>query len=321
MSDMQIISQNQETEENFTPSRRDYTMSLLNYGAMSGSIPAERLADIRLALQKAASERAAAYTNGRSLSVTRKQAEAFYQSVFCQLDAVLLELGSDSLALSALCNEDFNQLLEAGLLRTLQLYEQAKEDFRAAYRMTEPFATSFFKELLHSFENFCTKYDARFRAFDTKVEFVYPILDSMPIAENGIIGTAKYFHFLRLEGEFLQYLNAEDFQDMLVKYAKKYRTQPEMIAENLPELALRHLMINAVAGESGCCVTAENAEAAGNLCASLTTDAICSMTEAVLPAVSAETKEYFLMQLPRFAEILQKRAEEHTLSGWLAVTQ
>ena len=70
--------------------RADYTLALLKRAAAEQTIPEERLEEIKEALHRAAGERAAAYTKGRSTTVTRKQAEAFYASVFCQLDAVLL---------------------------------------------------------------------------------------------------------------------------------------------------------------------------------------------------------------------------------------
>lgn len=318
MSETQIMIQNHAPEQEPLP-RRDYTMALLSRAALTGSIPAERLKELRTALQKAAAERAEAYTRGRSTTVTRAQAEAFYQSVFCQLDAVLLEMPDDAQAEAALRTQDPAALLEAGQLRTLQLYEAAKADFRAAYRLTEPFATSFFKELLTGFELFCTKYDARFRAFDTKVDRVYPLLCEQQIPETGVIGTAKYYRALRLEGVFLSGLDREQMQDLMQRYAEKFLTSPQMIAENLADLALRHIAVNALAGEKGVRVTAENAEAVQARCSGMTPQALAEALRGALPDDGAETADYLAAQLPAMAETLHSRLTADTLSGWLAL--
>ena len=299
--------------------RRDYTMALLGQAMLKGTISEARISELKSALQKAAAERAAAYTRGKSTTVTRTQAEAFYQSVFCQLDTVLLEMPDDAQAEEALRTQPLDKLLEAGQLRTLQLYEEAKADFRAAYRLTEPFATSFFKELLTGFEKFCTQFDARFRAFDTKVDYVYPLLGEQTAAEAGVTGTAKYYRALRLEGEFLRTLDADAMHDLLSRYAEKFRTSPLMIAENLADLALRHMLVNALGGGEGLCVTAECAAAVQAQYNAVTAETLCAQVRSVLPESSQELSAYLSAQLPVLAETLHQRLTAGTLSGWLAV--
>ncbi|MBR6107354.1 MAG: hypothetical protein IKQ39_05025 [Oscillospiraceae bacterium] len=318
MADAQIIIHNAAQEQEPLP-RRDYTAALLRRAALTGSLSAERLQALRSELQNAAAERAAAYTRGRSTTVTRTQAEAFYQSVFCQLDAVLLEMPDDAQAEEALRSQPLSALLEAGRLRTLQLYDAAKSDFRTAYRLTEPYATAFFKELLTGFELFCTKYDARFRAFDTKVEYVYPLLGGVQHPESGVIGTAGYYRALRLEGEFLSSLNTADMREMLMRYAEKFRTEPQMIAENLADLALRHLLVNALAGAQGICVTASAADAVQAQCSGMSPETIAETVRGVLPDAGTELNSYLSAQLPAMAETLHARLRAGTLSGWLAV--
>ena len=100
--------------------------------------------------------------------------------MLCQLGAVLAEMPSDAAAAEALRSQPLEKLLEAGQLRSLQLCDEAKNDFRSAYRLTAPFATALFKELLKGFEAFCTQYDARFRAGDVKAVPVYPLLGELP---------------------------------------------------------------------------------------------------------------------------------------------
>ena len=220
--------------------RADYTLAVLRRAAAEQTIPADRLAEIRTALHQAAADRAAAYTKGRSTTVTRKQAEAFYESVFCQLDAVLLELGSDRLAEDALRTKPLSELLDAGMLLTLQRYEEAKEHFRQAYKVSAPVQTSFFHALLKDFEAFCTRYDARFRAADTKVTFSYPLFGDTKITERGVIGVHRYYTALMYEGKLLQLFDTQEIRGLMRRYAENFRTSPDMIAENIAELVLRH---------------------------------------------------------------------------------
>ncbi|MCQ2407788.1 MAG: DUF6179 domain-containing protein [Oscillospiraceae bacterium] len=231
--------------------RRDYTLNLLRRAALSGSIPMLQLEAIRSGLHQAAAERAAAYTRGRSMTVTRAQAEAFYQSLFCQLDAVLLALGSDAAAEEALRSRALGELLEAGQLRSLQLYEEAKERFRKAYKLTKPVQTSFFHALLDGFSRFCTDYDARFRAADTKVEFSYPLLGGETVIESGIVGVHYYYSALLREAELLHAFDLAAVQTMMQRYADRFLTIPDMIAENIAELVMRHWLTNALCGAEG----------------------------------------------------------------------
>ena len=228
--------------------RRDYTLNLLRRAAVSGAIPMPQLEAIRSGLHQAAAERAAAYTRGRSTTVTRAQAEAFYQSLFCQLDAVLLAPGSDAAAEEALRSKPLGELLEAGQLRSLQLYEEAKERFRKAYQLTKPVQTSFFHALLDDFSRFCTDYDARFRAADTKVEFSYPLLGGETVTESGIVGVHHYYSSLLREAELLHQFDTAAVQTMMQRYADRFLTTPDMIAENIAELVMRHWLTNALCG-------------------------------------------------------------------------
>ena len=297
---------------------KDYTAALLRRAAVNGTIPEERLNLLRKALQTAAADRALAYTRRRSSTVTRAQAEAFYRSVLCQLDTVLLDFHSDALAEAALREQAPEALLEAGQLRTMQLYAEAKEDFRAAYRLTEPYATAFFQELLTGFQLFCTKYDARFRAADTKVSYSYPLLGDAQITETGIVGTARYYRALRREGELLSMQNPEEMHEMMQRYADKFRTEPRMIAENLADLTLRHLMVNALAGKQGVCVSAEDAEAVRARYAGMPAETLAGTLQRSLPEASPALHSYLMQALPAVAETLSARLAADTLSGWLS---
>ncbi|HAG14712.1 MAG TPA: hypothetical protein DCG49_12760 [Ruminococcus sp.] len=304
---------------------RDYTLALLRHAAAAGSIPAETLEALRKGLHEAAAERAAAYTKGKSGTVTRKQAEAFYASVFCQLDVILLELHSDAAAEDALRSQPLSVLLDAGQLRSLQLYEEAKAHFRQAYLKMKPYQTTFFRGLLKDFEQFCTKYDARFRAVDTKVQFTYPLLAERPVTESGVLGVHRYYTALLREAELLEYYDKAEVQDLMQRYAQNYLTDPEMIAENIAELALRHRLTAALAGgtDAAFAVTAaetaqleaayENSTAA-QLCADLT-----AVLEHEPYAENAALLDYLKESMPALSEIMFTRIEKKTLKGWFAL--
>ena len=302
----------------------DYTLALLQRAAAEQTIPAEKLEVIRTALHQAAADRAAAYTKNRSTTVTRRQAEAFYASVFCQLDAVLLELGSDPLAEEALRTKPLPELLDAGMLLTLRRYEEAKEHFRQAYKLTAPVQTSFFHALLKDFEKFCTQYDARFRAADTKVAFSYPLLGENRITERGVAGVHRYYTALLYEGRLLQLFDTEEIRTLMQRYAENFRTSPDMIAENIAELVLRHWLLRGLCGKTGTAltVTAEmpeqvQAEYAAAPSAQLTA-ALSSLTER-LPGADAEVRAYCTAAVPALSAALYQRVGAGRVAGWFAV--
>ncbi|MBQ3940050.1 MAG: hypothetical protein II723_02970 [Oscillospiraceae bacterium] len=230
---------------------RDYTVALLRRAAAEGCIPAERLEALRLALHKAAAANAAAYTRGRCSTVTRAQAEAFYRAVFYQLDAALLPLHSDSAALAALRDTEISRLLERGQQQILTAYAEAKEAFRRAYRLTQPFETVFFRGLLQPFAKFCTQYDARFEADAVTLDGEYPLLCRQPIPLGGVLGAHFYYTALLHEGELLSCFPAEEIHGMLTAYAARYLTTPDTIADNLAELVLRQWFGAALCGADG----------------------------------------------------------------------
>lgn len=227
---------------------RDYTIGLLHRAAAEGAIPAERLEAVRLALHKAAAANAAAFTKGRSSTVTRAQAEAFYRAVFYQLDAALLPLHSDSAALRALRDADISVLLENGQQQILAAYEQAKAAFRRAYQLTQPFETLFFRGLLQPFAKFCTQYDARFQADAVTLDGEYPLLCRQPIPVGGVLGAHFYYTALLHEGELLCAFPAGEIHEMLSAYATRYLTTPDTVADNLAELVLRQWFGAALCG-------------------------------------------------------------------------
>lgn len=230
---------------------RDYTAGLLKAAAADGSISAERLEAIRLALHRAAAERASAFTKGRCGTVTRAQAEAFYRAVFYQLDAALLSLPSDSAALSALRDADIGTLLAGGQQRILSAYEQAKAAFRRAYQLTQPFETMFFRGLLQPFAKFCTEYDARFQADTAALNEEYPLLCRQAVPAGGVLGAEFYYTALLHEGELLSQFPADEIREVLCAYAKRYLTTPDMIADNLAELTLMQWSGAALCGAEG----------------------------------------------------------------------
>lgn len=303
---------------------KDYTMGLLLRAAERGSIPQPRLEEIRTALHRAAAERAAAYTNGRSTTVTRAQAEAFYASVLCQLDTVLLMMHSDAQAEQALRTAPLQTLLEQGQLMTLHLYEEAKEHFRQGYKLTKPVMTSFFAALLKDFEKFCTQYDARFRAGDTKVTFSYPLLSEKAITEGGVFGVHRYYTALLREGELLRCFDAAEVRALMARYAESYLTAPDMIAENLAELVLRHWALRALCGDGACAVTVSKAvcEAFTARYANSAAERLCEdMRNAAANSVFAENPPmlaYIEDALPELAEALRARCAADRLSGWIA---
>ena len=304
-------------------SRADYTLALLKRAAAEQTIPDSRLEEIKAALHNAAGERAAAYTKGRSTTVTRKQAEAFYASVFCQLDAVLLELHDDQLAEDALRTRPLAELLDAGMLLTLQRYEEAKDRFRQAYKLTAPVQTSFFHALLRDFEKFCTQYDARFRAADTKVAFTYPLLGNMQIPERGVAGVHRYYTALLLEGRLLQMYDTQAIRQLMQDYAALFRTAPDMIAENLAELVLRHSLLRRLCGreDHGLGVTQEMTDSVQAKYAGVPADVLAEILcgKLLLPE-DPDTADYCRAAMPALAEMLHRRIGLGRVGGWFAVS-
>ena len=321
MADMQIISA--DALQSPLP-HKDYTMHLLQTAAANGLLPAERLEALRSGLQHAAAERAAQYTAGRSTTVTRRQAEAFYASVFTQLDAVLLTAQDDEEALGMLRTTPLTELLDQGALLTVHAYEYAKEHFRKAYKQTKPVQTSFFHALLKDFEQFCTKYDARFRATDTKVSYSYPLLCGRQIPENGAVGVCRYYASLSIESDFLCCFDPADILAMMTRYAKRFLTSPDMIAENIAELVLRHFVIRLLCDIQGfsVSVTADMIEAVQAEYGSVPTEQLCTVIrqklgEQLMP-VRQPVMQYLDEMLPEFAAAMHGRIADNRLEGWLA---
>lgn len=322
MSDAMVLRQ-QDTFAVPLP-HQDYSLRLLQYAAEQALLDMPVLTALRDGLHQAAAARAAQYTAGRSTTVTRRQAEAFYASVLTQLDAALLTLKSDAAALEALRSQSLNDLLEQGASMTIQAYELAKEQFRRAYQLTKPVQTSFFHALLRDFERFCTKYDARFNAKDTKVVFSYPLLGGRAITENGAIGVCSYYTSLRIEGEFLKCFDHEEICAMMQRYANRFLTSPDMIAENIAELVLRHWAVHLLCDALGFAVAVspemiETVQAeystipAEHLAERLQQKASQNLGSTHLPIM-----QYLTAALPAFAAVMQERLAQKRLEGWLA---
>lgn len=303
--------------------KKAYTMALLQRGMEKNSIPQARLQALHLALHRAAAERASQYTRGRSMTVTREQAEAFYVSVLHQLDAALLSYGSDAAAEEALCTEDADALLAKGQTRILQCYEEAKERFRRAYQLTKPFATYFFRELLKSFAQFTTEYDARFRSDAVKVDEVYPLMAERRSELPGVLGVHAYYSALLLEGELLAMFQKAQIHALMKQYAKRYLTSWDMIAESIADLVLRQWLCRALLIDS-----APELELPADAAAVLTEryqqvppgQIEDEMRRAIAESVIAENAgvcAYCTDAVPYFAETLHRRVTENNLRGWI----
>ena len=308
----------------FSP--HDYAMQVIDYCARTGRLGAERQNLLRTTLSREAAKRAEQFTAGRSTTVTRQQAEAFYASVFCQLDAALLMLESDDLAVDAVATMPFAALLEAGAKRIMALYDEAKEHFRTAYALTKPVQTSFFHDLLRGFERFSTKYDARFHVKDAQkyVDFCYPLLSGKMPDADGIFAVHAYYRALHREGEFLQCFPEADVQTLMQRYAARFLTSPAMIAENIAELVFRHWIAGVLTDTADGVLLPEHtaddmiAEFSGRS----TEDLADAMQKAVrmspLTQDSAEMQAYLLEAVPSVAAAMYPRIAEANLSGWFA---
>lgn len=317
--------QRRDSKPQFT--HHGYTMQLVQFAAESGRMDTDRQNQLRETLHRAAAERAAAFTKGRSSTVSRKQAENFYAAVFFQLDAALLALGNDERALNALCAVPFPKLLDAGAQRILTLYEEAKTDFREAYALTEPVQTSFFHDLLQGFEKLTTGYDARFHAKDTAdyVDFCYPLLRGRMPDEDGLLAVHAYYRSLRREGEFLHRFSADAVQGLMQRYAARFRTSPDMIAENIAELVFRQwiaaVLTNAPEPESLVLPADAAAELTAQFRGRSQRDLETAMAQAVrgaaLTAEPAEMQEYLQKAVPDIADTMYLRIAEGNLAGWI----
>ena len=302
---------------------RDYTMRLLQLEDLS----AARQSELRDAIAQEVSERAAQFTGGRSTTVSRKQAEKFYAAVFFQLDAALLSYEDDELARNALRVTPVRKLLEAGAQRILTLYGEAKADFREAYTLTAPFQTSFFHDLLSGFQRFTTEYDARFHAKEVReyVEFCYPLMSGQMPDEDGLIAVHAYYRALRLEGEFLRIFPITAVQGLMKRYAARFLTTPDMIAENIAELVFRHWITGVLTGTAGEDPLTIPQKAAEILTAQYAGRSINDLHSAMLDAAdtlpgtpgNSDMQEYLHDALPFLAAELHSHIEKGNLGGWL----
>ncbi|MCQ2416696.1 MAG: DUF6179 domain-containing protein [Oscillospiraceae bacterium] len=302
----------------------DYTMALLQYAALHHSIEESKLNEIRNEMQRIAAERAYAFSSGKCSAVTRRQAESLFACLFCQLDAALLEMHSDELAMEALRTQPLSRLLEAGLMRSLDLYTKAKEHFRHAYLRMKPFQTAFFSGLLPDFEKFCTQYDARFQSGDSEIGFTYPLFGEKPVAEKGILGIFRYYQSLDYEADILCCFPSEAVQAFMKRYAKLYLTSPAAIAENIAELVFRHHITSLLAGDTACTpdVTSKQIADVEALYLHSTPQQLLSDIETAIqnqPYMQSETSCRYLKQvLPGLADAMFNRIQRNAFSGWFA---
>ena len=183
--------------------------------------------------------------------------------------------------------------------------------------------TSFFQALLKDFEAFCTRYDARFRAADTKVTFSYPLFGDTKITERGVIGVHRYYTALMYEGKLLQLFDTQEIRGLMRRYAENFRTSPDMIAENIAELVLRHRLIRCLCGETGNGLTVTH-EMAAQVEAKFAAapqeqlnEMLCRFTEqfcAAEPAVAAYCKD----AMPALTAAWHQRIAAGRVAGFLA---
>lgn len=304
-----------------------YSAALILRCAVSGKLPRQKLEALRAGLHRAAASRAAAYTKGRTGAVTRSQAEAFYRSVLYQLDAALLALPGDSAAEEALRTQPLDRLLEAGQMRILQCYDEAKARFREAYTLTAPYETVFFRGVLERFAYFCTEYDARFHPDAIAPESDYPLLGDRRITLPGVLGVHAYYTALLHEGRFLALFPQDAVRTLMTRYAARFRTAPEMIAENIAELVLRQWLGCLLSGGSGMTLTLPS-DAPERLTAEyapLSAEMLLRDFQRVLagsPVSSdSEISACLADALPALADAAHSRMRDGRLTGWLVPDQ
>ena len=246
------------------------------------------------------------------------------QGELCQLDAALLALGNDALAIEALRTESFAKLLDAGLCRMLTLYDEAKADFRRAYQLTEPVQTSFFRDLLKGFAQFSTEYDARFHAKDAEqyVDFCYPLLHGSKPDEDGLFAVCAYYRALKLEGEFLRLFSMGDIHTLMQRYAARFRTVPEMIAENIAELVFRHWIAGALTGcpDNAILLPEETADALiAQFSGRTKQDLEAAMRQAIVALpLTEDAMQYLTDAVPALAAAMEPHITDRNLQGWFA---
>lgn len=321
------MEQIQRREQKPQFSHRDYTMQLMQFASDTGRIGDVRAKAMVQMIAQEAQKRARDYTAGRSTTVSRKQAEAFYASVFFQLDAALLSMDNDEMALDALCTLPLSVLMEAGEQKIHALYAEAKEDFRAAYKLTEPVQTSFFHDLLQGFAQFITTYDARFHAKDAReyVEFCYPLLSGRMPDEDGLIAVHAYYRALRREGEFLSRFAPDAVYGLMTRYAARFRTSPDMIAENIAELVLRQWLTGVLSGQPDAeslslpesAAETVTAQYAGRSQQDLSNAVMQAIRTQPLTAEPADMQAYLLQNVPAVADAMYAHIAGNTLAGWV----
>ena len=327
----QLAVMNSAAPERTPLPRRDYTMELLRRAALEETIPMPRLEALREAIHKAAAERAQSYIGSATGTVSRTQAERFYQSVLCQLDAALLRMESDAQAEAALRDAPIPQLMQLGMQCTIEDFENAKARYRAARPMMKRYETIFTKELLTEFSQFITQYDARYRAADTGVHVLYPLATGEQITENGAAGVCRYYTALWAESQILAQIPEDEMHAMLKGYADKYRTDTGNIAENLAELALRHWFLAALAQDPSVCtvrVTQADADTVQTRFGSRPAEQLLRAMEQTVrmsPFAELETADgiapadYLLRTVPFIGGQLYAALERGSLASWAVI--
>ncbi len=319
---------NPSASPGFTP--HHYTRQLLQYAASEHTIPDARLQTIRDTLTRRTYLQAQAYQPG-STTITRNTLARIYNSLFYQLDVVLLELHSDTLALQALKTEPLDTLLTHSRSRVLQLFSEIQELFPRVYQQMKPFATALFLDLKDDFAAFIKQYDIRYAAEHTHFDPTYPPLMLQARYGIGLLMVHSYVRALQMETEFCTLWTTGEMQTMLTQYAKQNNLPRSALPENIADLALRHCMVHHLGSadaqaKPSVLVSRQEAE---HFFDHFTFSSVQQLHDAMLTALytlesqglSPETAAYFRTYLPTLAQTLHRQLPLPTANNWLAIAE
>ena len=155
------------------------------------------------------------------------------------------------------------------------------------------------------------------------VDTVYPLMGDRRIELPGLLGVHAYYTALECEGRLLSFFPKEQVRELMQRYAKRYLTTWDMIAESVADLVLRQWLCRALLGDLTPALTLP---AEGDL---LLTERLLHVPEETVAMQMRQALEQSVFAgdeavlrccigaVPHFAELLVRRVTQNNLRGWI----
>ena len=226
---------------------QNYTASLLASCAENKSISMNKLQHIQQELDLAFVETAEQYTKRQSSTIPKAVAKQLYSSLLYQSDMALLSLKSHDKAISFLNDKDMNEILDLGRKIIFKLHEESKEIFRLAYKYRLKIPVYVYRYAMDiAFDEYCSKYSARFNALDLCTSIDYPLLgeNAYDFKEKGVLFIHEYYSRILLENMICERVGEIKVTDFIKVYAKKIKSSVESLFVNFTEILLDNIFAN-----------------------------------------------------------------------------